>query len=98
MPACWSCARPLDAEDRFCRQCGMGQGKHVPWYYHPAAIAFLTVFALGPLTLPLIWKTPRLETRGRWIMTSLTALFTGYMAYSCYRAFQVVLSILPELR
>lgn len=76
----------------------MGQGKHIPWYYHPVSIVLLTVFALGPLTLPLIWKTPSLETRGRWIMTAFAGALTCFMAYSCYRTFQIVLSILPELR
>lgn len=95
---CWSCSWPLDAEDRFCRRCGMGQGKNVAWYYHPVAIALLTVFALGPLTLPLIWKTPRLEARGRWMASSLVAAFTCFMAYSCYQTFKVILSIMPELR
>lgn len=72
----------------------MGQGENISWYYHPAWIGVLAVFAMGPFVLPLIWRTPRLTTWGRWIATALVTLLTAYFIYSCYRAFAMLKGLL----
>jgi hypothetical protein len=89
---CWTCAATIDEADAFCRRCGMGQGKSLPWYYEPVWIVVLTLFALGPLSLPLIWKSPRLSKRGRLIATGLVLLFTAYLALSLKRTLDLIVS------
>ena len=86
---CWSCAKPVDAADHYCRHCGQGQGSYVSWYYHPLAIAFLTVFLMGPFSLVLVWKSPGMSSRGRWVATALILAFTVYLGYSLVVAFRV---------
>ncbi len=39
----------------------------------------MTVFALGPFSVPLIWRSPKLSMRGRWIATALTLAYTFYL-------------------
>ena len=89
---CPSCGKALDPADAYCRFCGMGQGPNLPWYYEAHWIAFLALFALGPFVLPLIWKSPRLSPRGRWIATALTGLLTLYLCYSCLKIYRTITS------
>lgn len=81
MTSCWSCGATLDDGDRFCRRCGEGQGDSLQWYYRPLWIAVLTLTVLGPLSVFLVWRTPRLGRGGRlaWTVVILgaTALLIG---------------------
>jgi hypothetical protein len=60
----------------------MGQGDHLPWFYHPAWIVALALFAAGPFVLPLVLKTPKLSTRGRWIFVAAIGLLTLYLVHA----------------
>lgn len=88
--ACWKCVRSIDAPDHYCRWCGSGQGAHLPWFYEPFWIGVLTLFALGPFSLGLIWRTPRLGARGRWLWTGAVLGFTFYLVKSTYLMYQQV--------
>lgn len=41
----------------------------------------LTLIALGPFVLPLIWRTPRLGRVGKWIASLLVIAITAYVAW-----------------
>lgn len=94
MAACWVCQKTIDDADAYCRYCGKGQGPNIGWYYHPAAMVFLAIFALGPFVLPLVWKSPKLTERGRWVGTILVGALTVYMAWSVYAVFKILLPAL----
>jgi predicted nucleic acid-binding Zn ribbon protein len=64
---CWSCGAAVDPHDRFCRRCGQAQERFVAWYYRPFWIVVLSLTVLGPFALPLIWRTPQLGRRGKWV-------------------------------
>ncbi len=66
----------------------MGQGEDLAWFYRPVWIGILAVFALGPLALPLVWKSPLLGPTGRWIWTAIIAALTLYLVYSFQRALE----------
>jgi hypothetical protein len=91
---CWSCTHPVDAADHYCRYCGNGQGRFLQWYYRPVWIMVLTVTALGPLSLFLVWRTPRLSQTGRWIATVLIVGVTVYLGYHLWQALRVLHSLL----
>jgi hypothetical protein len=94
---CWSCAHPLDAADRYCRHGGNGQGRFLPWYYRPVWMMVLTVTALGPLSLVLVWRTPRLSRTGRWIATVVMVGVTVYLGHQLWQALRVLHSLLLSL-
>ena len=50
----------------------------------------LTITALGPLSLCLVWRTPRLSRTGRWIAT---VVIVGVTVYLGYRLWQVLLAL-----
>lgn len=95
--ACWGCGKALDPLDRYCRFCGRGQGLFVPWYYRPWGILLCTVLGLGPFGLILVWRSPRLDAKARWACTAGVLLVSAYFAWSCYRTWLVVRSLMPDL-
>lgn len=67
----------------------------IAWYHRPVAIALLAVFVLGPLALPLVWRTPALGPRGRWIAS---VLIVAYTVLLCWEAWVAVKMTLAELQ
>lgn len=91
---CWTCGASVEPSDRFCRGCGMGQGTNMSWYYEPVWIAVLTLFALGPFSLPLVWRSPKLSKEGRLAFTGFIAFFTLYLLFSVKRSVDLLRSML----
>lgn len=96
-PRCWSCDHPIDASDRYCRRCGQGQGALIPWYYRPLWLVVLGLTVLGPFVLPLVWRSPRLDRRGRWAVTAVVVAVTAYVAWELVLAFRELGHILGEV-
>lgn len=69
-------------------------GRFLQWYYRPVWIMVLTVMALGPLSLLLVWRTPRLGRTGRWIATVVILGVTAYLGYQLWQTLRMVHSLL----
>lgn len=82
MTRCWQCDRAIDAEDRFCRGCGEGQGAALKWYYRPVWIALLALTALGPFALLLIWRTPALGRTSKWVASFALLALTVWIGWT----------------
>jgi hypothetical protein len=95
--SCWSCKHALDTADRYCRHRGNGQGRFLQWYYQPVRIMVLTVTALGPLSLFLVWRTPRLGRTGRWMATGVIVGVTAYLCPHLWQVLRVLHSLLLSL-
>jgi hypothetical protein len=78
---CWSCGHSIDADDRYCRHCGQGQGAFLTWYYRPVWIVLLALTALGPFVLPLVWRTPRLDRTSKVIASVVVVVVCGYLGW-----------------
>ena len=79
---CWNCGRDVAADDRYCRRCGEGQGAYLSWYYRPLWIAILTVTAMGPFVLPLLWRTPLLSRTAKWVFSAVVILISAYVLWT----------------
>ncbi len=90
MESCWDCRLPVDHVDHYCRHCGQGQGAFVAWYYRPLWIAVLTLTALGPFVLPLVWRTPRLDRTAKVIAS---VIVIGVSIYVVYVGWRVVVDV-----
>ncbi len=97
MRACWSCGHPIDDGDRYCRQCGQGQGAWLPWYYRPVWIALLGLTALGPFVLPLVWRSPRLSRTEKWIMSAIVVVVFAYVGVEIVAAVRELGRVLAEV-
>ena len=62
----------------------------VAWYHKPLWIAVLALFVLGPLALPLVWRSPALGPTGRSVWTILIALYTVVLVWQTIAISEVV--------
>lgn len=53
----------------------------VPWYYEPLWIVVLSIAILGPLTLPFIWKSPKLTRPAKWVFTFFHIIYAALLVY-----------------
>ncbi len=81
---CWRCDTAVDADDRYCRRCGEGQGASLAWYYQPVWIVLLALTALGPFAIVLIMRTPRLSTGAKWVAAIAVAGFFAYLGWELW--------------
>jgi len=95
---CPACGGGIDPYDRFCRHCGRRLADTaMRWYYHPLWIIILTVTVAGPFTLPLVWRSPKLDRRARWLMTAGIVLFTLFFLFYTWRVVNLVLGHISEI-
>jgi len=83
---CWNCSGTIEAGDAYCRYCGKGQGQSVPFRYTHAGIIVFSLL-IGPLTLPFIWKSPKLSKKvriGYLMMNLLITFFMLSMVFGIY--------------
>lgn len=69
----------------------MEPDRDVAWYYKPIWIAVLAVLVLGPLALPLAWRSPALSSAGRRIATALILAYTVLLVWQTIVAVEVVM-------
>lgn len=81
---CWSCRLGIDYGDAFCRHCGKRQNRTDGWYYSPIWIVILTLTVLGPLAIPLVLKSPRLDRNGKIMMMTFVLAYSLLVVYSLY--------------
>jgi hypothetical protein len=75
---CWNCNSTIDAEDTYCRFCGKGQGSAIPFRYTQAGIIILMLL-IGPLALPFIMRSPKLDKTARIVYVAINLLITYFM-------------------
>ena len=80
---CWNCRKPAEMEDNYCRFCGKDLVSF-PWFYRHWGIILLTVAALGPFSLILVWRSPVLSRTAQWIYTLLLLILTYQFLVGCY--------------
>ena len=56
----------------------------------------LTVTALGPLSVFLVWRTPRLGRTGRWIATLVIVGVTVYLGHQLWQTLRVLHRLLES--
>ena len=94
--ACWHCRKPAAAEDNFCRFCGKDL-RGFPWYYQHWGIILLTLVALGPFSVVLVWRSPVLSRRLQWVYTIALAALTYYLWALCYQAWMTFQTMLAGM-
>jgi hypothetical protein len=85
-PLCGKCGRVTDITHKFCPHCGQRRDSGSAWYYHPLWILLLAFTVLGPLALPLVWRSKQMTTAAKTLATVVILL---YSAYAVYLAWQV---------
>lgn len=92
---CSHCTASLDADDNYCRRCGAATPLGIklgvrPSANHPAAwespwiILPLLFFVLGPLALPLLWRSHCFTRTWKIILTVVVAIETVLLVWSSW--------------
>ncbi len=55
--ACAGCGRAMEPLERVCGSCGQARSSSSSWRHNPWIILALLFLIVGPLALPLLWKS-----------------------------------------
>jgi hypothetical protein len=58
-----------------------GENLKSKWYLNPIVVLVLLFFVLGPLGLPLLYRSPHFGRTSRIILTIVTIIYTAYIFY-----------------
>jgi hypothetical protein len=61
------------------------------WYYRPWAVVLLLFFVLGPVGLPLLWKSPSFTRGWKIVLTVATVVFTLLLLESVVAAVRMAM-------
>ncbi len=62
------------------------------WYYRPVWVLILLFVVLGPLALPLLWRSPRSSRPVKVVLTVLELAYVGLFIDETIRLFRAVTS------
>ncbi len=95
---CAKCADPLDATDAYCRRCGTSVSEpRLPVYQSRVGVLFLLFLGIGPLALPLLWKSPAFTRPQKGFVTLLNLAFSLAIVWSLFWAYNTLLSVFTEV-
>jgi len=79
--SCVNCGKEMTAVDLFCRQCGNKRGQGVAWYHKTWGIVILLFLVLGPLAIPLLWRSPVIPRERKLLLTILCIAFIAFFGW-----------------
>jgi hypothetical protein len=82
--SCWKCKRQIEAADNYCRYCGKGQGKNIPFYYKHWGV-WLLFFIIGPFNLWFLWRSPVIKTAWKFVYAIIFLLLSCWGIYVFYK-------------
>ena len=84
----------MSANDAFCRHCGNKKGQGVAWYHQTWGISILLFLVLGPLAIPLLWRSPVIPRQTK---TLLTVLCIAVMSFLGWILIETYVGLLDEI-
>jgi hypothetical protein len=70
----------------------------VKWYLRPISVVLLLFFVLGPMGLPLLYRSPKFSKTLKIILTILVILYTSYLIYASLEIAKQLYIRMGELR
>jgi ribosomal protein L40E len=106
-PLCRQCTATLDADDNYCRRCGtptawgvkLGvavDGRRPVAWESPWVVLPLLFFVLGPLALPLLWRSRRFTLLWKWVLTVIITALTVFFVLTTWIALERTLAPLQK--
>ncbi len=74
---CAGCRKSIDPMDRFCRHCGRKRGKAAPLHQKPWVVLGMLFFVVGPLALPMLWRSEAFSRNQKVLISALNLAFIG---------------------
>ena len=57
------------------------EDEKIKWYLKPVSVVILLFFILGPLALPLLYKSPKFNKTFKIILTIIVIIYTAYFIF-----------------
>ena len=103
--ACPRCDGPIDSDDRFCRRCGAALGARVQppgnkrsdWSESRAVVLLMLFAALGPLALPMLWRSRSFTVGAKLGLTVAVIAATALAIWLLWYAITILLQSLRDL-
>ena len=73
------------------------EGK-IKWYLRPISVVLLLFFVLGPLGLPLLYKSPKFSKTLKVILTIVVVLYTCYLIFAILEIGRLLYIRMEELQ
>jgi hypothetical protein len=103
---CRRCQGAIDATDNYCRHCASPTGKlggspakgSAEWWESPWFVVTLLLFVVGPLALPLLWRSRRFTVHWKIVLTIVVTFITAYFLWVIWYTLNQALAPLQELK
>ncbi len=67
------------------------------WYHGRVMVLIMLFVILGPMALPMLWKSPNFSKPWKQILTVLTLLYTLWVLKACVDAMQTSMRTLSSM-
>jgi hypothetical protein len=74
------------------------EDEKVKWYLRPMSVILLLFFVLGPLGLPLLYRSPKFGRTLKIILTAVVIIYTLYLVFATLEIGRVLYKRLEELQ
>jgi len=74
------------------------KGEKIKWYLRPFSVVLLLFFVLGPLGLPLLYKSPKFSKTLKAILTIIVVLYTCYLIFASLEIGKLIYLRVEELQ
>ena len=71
--------------------------KEASWYYRPWAVLLLLFLVLGPVGLPLLWKSPSFTRAWKIVLTAGVLLYTALLVESVVVAVRMAMDQMDQM-
>ena len=70
----------------------------VKWYLRPVSVVLSLFFVLGPLGLPLLYKSPKFCRKSKMILTIAVIVYTSYLIFVSLEIARELFKRMQELK
>jgi hypothetical protein len=72
-------------------------GSRTKWYYRPAWVLVLLFVVLGPIALPILWRSPSFSRPVKVVLTVLVLAYMALFVDETIRVFRMITSEMDML-
>jgi len=102
---CGKCKAPIGANDNYCRHCGtptagpsgLSSRTAAAWWESRWFVLTLLFLVLGPLALPLLWRSRRFTWSWKIVLSVMVVGVTVYAVWQAWHSLNQALAPLLEL-
>jgi len=74
------------------------EDRETKWYLRPISVVLLLFFVLGPLGLPLLYKSPKFSKALKIVLTFIVIVYTSYLIFASLQIAKELYMRMEELQ